>query len=131
MSEFSNYLEDELLDHVFAAATFTPQATLYLALTTTTPADTKTGSTITEPGTGGYARVALPFGTSSGGSISSNTAITFTNSATAAWAIKGIAIVDAATAGNVYAYDDGLTSASIGLSEKIQFLSGNVTVTLT
>lgn len=135
MAEFSDFLENEVLDDLFGGAAFTPAGTLYLALTTTTPSDTLTGATISEPAGGGYARAALSFtGTASGGSIAGpdTTAITFTNTG-ASWTIKGVAIVDSATAtgSNVYCFDAGFTSVTIGTGEKLQFAADSITVSLT
>jgi hypothetical protein len=135
MAEFSNYLEAELLDHAFGEGTrnFTPGANLYLALLTATAADTNTGTTITEPSTGGYARAALAFDAATGTNptTTDNTgAITFTNSAATAWSVVGIAIVDATTAGNLYCYDNDMTDATVNQNEKIQFAAGDIDITL-
>ncbi len=48
-------IERAMLDHVFSDPAYTPPATWYLCLSTTTPADD--GTNFTEPGVGGYARI--------------------------------------------------------------------------
>jgi len=100
----SDFLENELLDHVLSAATFTAAATLYAALFTAAPSDAGGG---TEVVGGTYARVsktnnATNFPAASGGSKSNGTDIDF-GTATADWGIvTHVAIIDAAAAGNFY-----------------------------
>jgi len=116
MSEFSNYTEDELLDHLLGegARTFTSPAALYVALLTVAGADTQTGSTITEPSDGGYARQAVSFAASSGGSSAmSDASLSFANSGGTTWSVVGVAVCDAATVGNMIAYDNDMADASV------------------
>ncbi len=56
MAGFTDFLELALLNHIFTDAAYAPPATLYVALSTTTP--TEAGGNFTEPSSGGYARVA-------------------------------------------------------------------------
>ena len=137
MSEFTDYLENELLDHTFGkgARAWSAPTNLYVALITATTNDASDlKSQLTEPGTGGYAPAAITFGAATGTSptTTSNTAaITFTNTAATAWTVVGIAIVDGTTASaNVLCYDNGMTDATIGQSEKLQFGAGDIDITL-
>ena len=125
MSEFSDYTEDELLDHLLGegARTFTSPAALYVTLLTAVGADTQTGATITEPSTGGYARAAVTFAAASAGSSAMTAAtITWTNTAATVWSVVGVALVDAATVGvgNMICYDNAMADATIGNGEKFQ-----------
>ena len=103
MSGFSDFLELEVLDHVFGAATYTPPATLYVALYTVIPTDANASGT--EVTGGSYARVAVTnnltnFPAASAGAKANGTAITFP-APTANWGvIVAFAILDAAAAGN-------------------------------
>lgn len=103
MSGFSDFLELEVLDHVFGAATYTPPATLYVALYTVIPTDANASGT--EVTGGSYARVAVTnnltnFPAAAAGAKANGTAITFP-APTANWGIVvGFAIYDAATVGN-------------------------------
>ena len=55
MAGFSDYLKNEVLDHVFGKGAYTPP-TIYVALSTTEPADD--GTNVTEPDSGdAYVRV--------------------------------------------------------------------------
>lgn len=116
MSDFSDYTENELLDHLLGegARNFTSPAALYVALLTAAGADSQTGSTITEPSTGGYARKAVSFAAASGGSAAmSDATLTWTNTGSTAWSVVGTAIVDATTAGNMIAYDNDMTDVTL------------------
>lgn len=120
MSEFSNYTENELLDHLLGegARIFTSPAALFVALLTATAADTNTGTTITEPSTGGYARQAVTFAAASGGSAAmSDATLSWTNTAATAWSVVGVAIVDATAAGNLIAFDNAMADATVNQSD--------------
>ena len=70
---FTNFLETEILDHVFAGAAYTAPGTHYLALFTGAPGETGGG---TEVSGGGYTRKAVAF-TTSGATTSNNAAVEF------------------------------------------------------
>lgn len=99
----SDYLENKLLDHVFSATSFTPPATLYVALFTATPSDSGGGTEVTG---GSYARVSVTnnltnFPAASGGAKSNGTAISFVP-ATADWGnCVAFGIFDASSGGNL------------------------------
>lgn len=83
--------------------------TLYFAACTTEPTTSSTGSTIVEPGGGGYARVSFNASTvydaASGGSKAMNQNVSFSAASGANWGtIVSIAICTAASAGNVLAW---------------------------
>ena len=106
MAGIADYLENKLLDHVFGATAYSAPATLYVALSTTTPTDS---GNVTEPSGGAYARVAVTNNTTnwpnaSGGSKSNGTAVTFAQ-ATALWGtVTHFVIYDAASSGNMIAF---------------------------
>ena len=82
MGSYADYLENKILDHVFGAVTYTPPATLYFGLSTTTIADAGTG--ITEPVGNGYARKGVTnnttnFPSASGGAKTNGADITWTS----------------------------------------------------
>jgi len=89
MGSFTDFLENELLDHVFGNAAYTSPATLYIGLSTSTITDA--GGNVTEPVGGSYARVpvtnnATNFPASISGAKSNGTAISFPT-ATGSWGI--------------------------------------------
>jgi hypothetical protein len=127
MSAMSDYLENKLIDFVFRGQTFTPPATLYIALFTTS--DNDAGGTRVEVSGGSYARVAVTSslanwagtqgaGTtvaSSGtsGTTSNNNAITFP-APTANWGtVVGLGVFDAASGGNELWYGSLTTNKTV------------------
>src|SRR6056300_365954 len=127
MSAASDYLENELLDHVLSASTYASPATVYVGLFTSDPTDAGTG---TEVSGGSYARESAGFATASGGSASTNADITFTT-ATANWGtITHVGIHDASTAGNLLFHGAVTTSKTIESGDTFQISSGNLTITL-
>jgi hypothetical protein len=93
-----------LLNHVLAAAAFTPPVTWYIGLFTVLPDDNGAGGV--EVAGGSYARVAVTanstnFPVASGGVISNGVTFTFPT-ATADWGtVIGFGLFDAATVGNL------------------------------
>ena len=118
MAAMSDYLENKIIDWLFRAQTFSPPATLYVALFTT--GDNDADSSKVEVSGGSYARVAVTpslanfAGTQSagsttassgtGGTTSNNNAITFP-APTGNWgSIVGVGVYDASTSGNLLFY---------------------------
>ncbi len=132
MGSFSNYLENKVLDHVVGKTSFT-MPTAYVALCIATPDDTSTGSTITEPSGGSYARIATAgsdWNASSGGSITNANAVTFAT-ATGDWgAITHFVLVDALTTGNVLCWGALSVTKTILNGDTAKFNASGLTVTL-
>jgi hypothetical protein len=127
----SNYLELELLDHVFGNGSYTPP-TVYVALLTATPDDADTGSTITEANYTGYARVstsASDWATAAAGAIDNANAITFGACTGGSSDCTHFAMVDAASAGNVLFWGalDSTFSVSSGVTPS--FSVGDLEIT--
>jgi len=133
MGSFGNYLEDELLDHVFGNAAFTAPGTVYVALFTATPSDSGGG---TEVSGGSYARVAVTnnatnWPAASGGAKANGTAITFP-APTANWGtVTSFAIFDAASAGNLLAWGALTVNKTINNGDAApSFAVGDLDITL-
>lgn len=114
MSAASNYLEDQIIAHIFRTASFTKPTALHVALFTAAPSDAGGG---TEVSGGAYARVNLPpldanWAATSAGNGSTNNLVAITFPApTANWgSITHFGIFDAATAGNLLVHG-ALTTA--------------------
>ena len=77
MGSISDFLEGELLDHIFngAAAAWTPPTTVYVGLSTADPLDDNSG--IAEPVGNNYARVAVTFGAANARAITNSGTVTF------------------------------------------------------
>lgn len=140
----SNYLAKELLDHVLSAAAYSAPATLYLGLTADIMDDTDTGSTVTEPGGGSYARVAItnnatnfPAATGTTTATKSNGAEFAFPQATADWFTAGGGeaqywfLADAPTGGNIIVYGPLDTPTPVLNNDTFTLPAGNLTNTLT
>lgn len=133
MGSFADYLEDELLDHVFGAASFSAPATLYIGLSTTTITDA--GGNITEPSGNGYARVAVTnnatnFPAASGGAKANGTDIAFPE-ATGSWGtVIDFFIADASSGGNILAYGTLTASKTVDTNDIVEFQTGDLDITL-
>lgn len=128
--EISNYLANILLDFAFRNQTFT-QPTIYIALCTVDVLDSDTGSSITEPSGNNYARKAHASWTvASGGATENNGDITF-NTPSGSWGtITAMAILDAATVGNLLLYDNAITEQQPDNGDTVKFPSGDLDVSM-
>jgi len=127
MSEFSNYLENALINATLRATTYTSPATVYVSLWTTDPTDAGSG---TEVSGGSYARTAVTFGAPSNGATTNSAAVEFPQ-ATASWGVVGwIGINDAATSGNLLYHTALDTSKTIDSGDIFKISTGNLSVTL-
>ena len=123
---FSNYLETELLDHVFAGNAYTSPTTVYVGLFTSNPDEDGSG---TEVSGGSYARQSGSF-TVSGNTATTNAAIEFPT-ATGTWGtVTHIGIYDAVSAGNLLAYAALTTSKSIASGDVFRIPTGDIDITL-
>lgn len=128
MAGFSDYLENELLDHVLSVGAYSAP-TIYVGLYTATPSDSGGG---TECSGGSYARVdaSSSFSAASGGSSANTSAITFPE-ATASWGtVTHFGIFDAATTGNLLLWGALDASKAVDSGDTVSFAIGDLTVTL-
>lgn len=143
MSEMSDYLEGQLIAHIFRTNTFAKPSVLAIALLTTGAADGDSGQFTSGTGVevtdaNAYARVARnpadanwTAPTGGDGQTDNAAAITFTQ-ATGSWGSVGdMAIVDSAThnAGNMLFYSAVDTPRSIDNGDTAEFAAGAITVT--
>ena len=127
MAEFSDYLENKVLDHVLRNTSYTSPTTAYVGLFTSDPTDAGSG---TEVSGGSYARQALSVTTASGGIVTSSADVTFPQ-ATASWGtISHIGVLDALTSGNLLMHTPLTTAKTIDNGDILKISSGNLTVTL-
>ena len=124
---FTNYLETEILDHVFAGAAYTAPSTLYIGLFTAI-SDGEAGS-VTEVSGSAYARQTMAF-TTSGATTSNNAAVEFPT-ATGSWGtITHVGIFDASTSGNLMVYATLTASKAITTGDVFRVPSGDLDITL-
>lgn len=127
MSEFSNYLENAVIDAVLRNTSYTSPTTVYVSLYTTDPTDADSG---TEVSGGSYARTAVTFAAPSNGVTSNSADVEFPQS-TASWgSVTHIGLHDAASAGNLLFHTPLDTTKTIDSGDIFKIASGNLTVTL-
>lgn len=132
MGSFSDFLELELLDHVFGAATYTPPVTLYVALFTAAPGDSGGGTEVTG---GTYARVAVTnnktnWSDAAGGALFNDVDVQFPT-ATASWGtVTHFAIFDDSVAGNQIGWGALTESRLINSGDTPKFLPGALPISL-
>ena len=124
---FSNYLETELLDHVFANNAYTSPAAVYVALFTAVT-DGEAG-TVTEVSGGGYARQAGSF-TVSGNTATTSAAIEYPTATADYGTVTHVGIYDASTAGNLLAYAALTASKTISSGDVFRIPAGDLDITL-
>jgi hypothetical protein len=115
MSDKSNYLEEEIIKHIFRTGSFTKPTVLGVALFTVAP-NKETGAAGTEVSGGNYARIDVPpldanwDAVTDGGDTANTSVITF-GVPSAAWgSIVAFGIYDALTVGNLM-YSNNLTTS--------------------
>ena len=125
---FSNFLETEILDHVFGGNAYVAPATKYLALFTAAPGEAGGGTEVTTVGTS-YARQSVAFTVT--GDTASNTAAVEYATATASYGtVTHVGIFDAASAGNLMAYAALTTPKTIASGDVFRVPAGDLDITL-
>lgn len=122
---YSNYLEDIINNEVLRNVGYTPVATVYLALYTSNPTDADSG---TEVSGFGYARQAITFNASSGGTCTNSSTHTFTASGGNWGTITHVGIRDASTSGNLLRYGALTTSRTINDGDSLNFAAASISV---
>lgn len=132
MGAATNYLENEILDHILGNSAYSAPSNLYVGLATGV---TEAGVVSGEPSSGSYARVEVEnnttnFPNASGGSKSNGTEITFPE-ATGSWGtLTHVFISDASSGGNVLLYSELTASKAVDTGDTVSFAVGSLTFTL-
>jgi hypothetical protein len=121
----SDYLENKVLDHVLGTTSYTMPADVYLALYTTTPTDSTSGTEVTG---GSYVRKLVTFGAASSGAATNNTNVDFTLMPTCT--VAGIAVCDAQTSGNILIYGALTSSKSVDAGDTLRVASGDLSISI-
>lgn len=135
MAAFSNYLENELLDHILRNESYTAPSSVWIALFT---ADNglEAGTITGEVSGGSYARVEVggasgrTFSAGAAGTTDNDQDITFAT-ATADWGtVTHMAVMDASTAGNVLFHGSLTVSKTVNNGDTFKFNAGDLDITL-
>jgi hypothetical protein len=123
---FSNYLETELLDHVFTNSAYTAPSTLYLALFTGAPGEAGGG---TEVSGSGYLRQTAAF-TVSGNEATNSASIEFPTATGSYGTVTHVGVFDASTSGNLLCYAALSASKAIESGDVFRVPAGDLDITL-
>ena len=125
MSAMSDYLENEILDHILGTGSYTAPTTVYVGLSTGSFADDNSG---TELSGSGYARVSATFSAAASGTTSNSAAIEFP-AATGSWGvISHFGIFDASSAGNLLIHGAFTASKVIASGDILKISAGDLDV---
>jgi hypothetical protein len=123
---FTDYLENKLLAHTFSNTAYTSPSTVYVALYTTAPTDSTTG---TEVSGGAYARQSASFTTTA--SATTNAAAIEYPTATANYGtVVAVAVLDASSGGNMLAFAALDTNKTISTGDVFRIPAGDLDITL-
>ena len=129
MAEFSNYLENALINAVLRNTSYTSPTTVYVSLYTSDPTDADTGTEVSTSGTS-YARTAVTFGAPSNGVTTNSADVTFPTATASFGTVTHIGIHDASTGGNLLFHTPLDTSKTIDSGDIFKITAGNLSVTL-
>lgn len=121
---FSNFLEQELLDHVFAGAAYTPPTNIYVKLHLGDPGEDGTANPAAETD-----RQTASFGVAAAGSIVTDTDIDWLSVA-ASETYSHVSLWDAATAGNCLGSGALTASVVVTAGDNFKIPAGDLSVTL-
>ena len=126
MSAMSDYLENEVLDHILGTGAYTMPTTVYVGLSTGSFNDDNSG---TELSGSGYARVSATFSVASGGTTSNSGAIEFP-AATGSWGtVSHFGIFDASSSGNLLIHGAFSASKAITTGDILRISVGDLDIT--
>ena len=127
MAEISNYLENELYDHILRNLAYTSPTTVYVALYTDDPTDGDSGTEVTG---GSYARQSVAFGAPADGAGDNSSDITFPT-ASASWGtVTHIGLRDAVSGGNLLLHSALTASKAVGNGDTFKINAGDLDVSL-
>lgn len=126
MSAMSDYLENEILDHILRNAAYTPASTVYIGLSTGSFNDDNSG---TELSGSGYARQSIAFDAASGGATDNTSAVDFPT-ATGSWgSVSHYGLFDASSSGNLLIHGAFSAAKTVGSGDILRIAAGELDIT--
>jgi len=126
MSAMSDYLENEILDHILGTGAYTMPTTVYVGLSTGSFNDDNSG---TELSGSGYARQSIAFGAAASGTASNSGAVDFP-AATGSWGtVSHFGIFDASTGGNLLIHGALTASKAVDTGDILRIATGDMDIT--
>ena len=127
MAEFTDFMENKIIDHMLRNQAYAPPGTVYVALFTSATGDDSSG---TEVSGGSYARQAVTLTAASGGASENSADIAFPQ-ATADWGtITHLALFDALTGGNMLMHTLLDASKTVNNGDTFKINAGDLDVTV-
>ena len=120
-----NIIENELLDALVGATSFSVTTPIKLALVTVNGNDASAGTEVTG---GSYARQTITFGAAASGSITNSGTISFTGMPSCT--VVGIELYDSAGSPKRLAYGALTVSRTVTVGDTVQFAIGAITLSL-
>jgi hypothetical protein len=130
MGTFSDYWENEILDHVFGKGEYSPP-TIYVGLSATDPGDSGVG--LSEPSGNGYARVQTTesdWNVAAGGLLDNANTILFSTASGDWGTLTHFVLFDSASGGHLLAYGALSQPKAFGSGDTARFAGGELDVTL-
>ena len=126
MSAMSDYLENEILDHILGTGAYTMPTTVYVGLSTGSFNDNNSG---TELSGSGYARQAIAFNAASSGTADNSGAVDFP-AATGSWGtVSHFGLFDASTGGNLLIHGALTASKAVATGDILRIAAGDMDIT--
>lgn len=126
MSAMSDYLENEILDHILGTGAYTMPTTVYVGLSTGSFNDDNSGTELTG---NNYAREVATFTAAASGTTSNSAAVEF-NAATGSWGlVSHFGIFDALSGGNLLIHGAFTTAKTIGNGDILKIPTGDLDIT--
>ena len=126
MSAMSDYLENEILDHILGTGAYTMPSTVYVGLSTGSFNDDNSG---TELSGSGYARQSIAFNAASNGTADNSGAVDFP-AATGPWGtVSHFGLFDASTSGNLLIHGALTASKTVATGYILRIAAGDMDIT--
>ena len=121
----TQYLENKIVDHILGTATYTKPSNVYIALFTTLPTKTTSGTEVTG---GSYARQTGAFTASVAGLSSNSGNIDFTGMPTCT--VVGVGVYDSSTSGNLLFFSPLDTNRSVTAGDTFRIATGDFDISI-
>ena len=126
MSAMSDYLENEILDHILGTGAYTMPTTVYVGLATASFNDDHSGAELSGSG---YARQAIAFNAASSGTADNSGAVDFP-AATGSWGtVSHFGLFDASTGGNLLIHGALTASKAVATGDILRIAAGDMDIT--
>ena len=126
MSAMSDYLENEILDHILATGAYTMPSAIYVGLSTGSFGDDASG---TELNGNGYTRKVMAFDAAVAGTADNSGAVEF-SAATASWGtVSHFGLFDASSGGNLLIHGAFTAAKLIDTGDILKIAAGDLDIT--